>query len=131
MKVLFIGSNPSRASKTTLPMDISTRSRVTINKWLHGKTFNVAFVNIMDSPTDNNRPLSKIEMLKCLVSLKNKIELEKPDKIIALGQNASWVLIKLRIEHFAAPHPSGLCRKWNNSDFCQQFQIKLDEYLSV
>jgi len=51
------------------------------------------------------------------------------NKIITLGNFASNALKKLKIEHFAAPHPSGLNRLFNKPGFDNSVVYKLREYI--
>jgi hypothetical protein len=51
------------------------------------------------------------------------------DKIVALGVATGSVLSCLGIDHYTLPHPSGLNRKLNDSEYVNQKLNKCKEYL--
>jgi uracil-DNA glycosylase len=71
-------------------------------------------MNLIDRKIDNNKAISKSEIKQNLHQIKEKLELKLNSKIIALGKTASYGLTLAEVHHFALPHPSGLCRFWND-----------------
>lgn len=51
-------------------------------------------------------------------------------KIIALGNDVSQYFTKRGVEHFPAPHPSPLNRKFNDKDFEPAVINSLHSYLT-
>lgn len=113
-KVIVVGSNPSTGSPNNNPFDISTRSRRFIDEMFAGSIIQLSYANLVDYKTPNNKPLSKSEIKLNLENIKLKFKVEPEIKIIAFGKAASYGLALAGIEHFAMPHPSGLCRFWND-----------------
>lgn len=111
-KVLLLGSNPSEASPDISAFHSNTRSRIILDSWFSDIHANVSYANICDQRTPNNRPLRVSEIRECLPTLLDKIN--GFDKIVALGKTSSKALELAKIRHFAAPHPSGLNRFWND-----------------
>lgn len=132
-KILFIGSNPSQRSKTTLPFWHDTRSMLVLDQWIskldHEVISSLLFCNVSDMPTSNNRPLKVSEIKSNLATLQNKIDQMRPHKIIALGRTAEKALTLLRMHHYAMPHPSGLNRKLNDAKYVEEKINGLKNYL--
>jgi len=107
MKVLFVGSNPSQSSTSTLPFWQDSKSRKVIDGWMSNiiqdDQDSICFANVSDHPTDKNRPLKMREVRASLNYLLLKIEEIKPDRIVALGNTASTALTLLR---YAPPFAS-------------------------
>lgn len=49
-------------------------------------------------------------------------------KVIALGNVASEALIKINVDHFKLPHPSGLNRKLNDKKYVTRVLKECKEY---
>ena len=114
IKVTVVGSNPSSKSPDDTPFHPSTKSRRFIDDMFAGCNVELSYANIVDYKTANNKPLSKSEIKSQLDNIKSKF-IEDPNiKIITFGSAASYGLELAGIEHFAMPHPSGLCRFWND-----------------
>lgn len=127
-KILFVGSNPSQRSKSTLPFWHDTKSMIVLDKWIDAIGYDtissLLFCNVSDLPTPNNRPLKISEIKSNLSLLQAKIEQMQPQKIIALGKTAEKALTLLHIPHHAMEHPSGLNRNLNNKEY---MAVKLEE----
>jgi hypothetical protein len=79
-----------------------------------GTNFNVVYLNLVDTKIDGNKPLSKSLIKSELENIKLKFQSYSDSKIISFGNTASYGLDLAGIKHFALPHPSGLCRFWND-----------------
>lgn len=113
-KVLFVGSNPSTKSLDNSAMHESTRSRKTLNSWTSGIDIDVYFCNVVDHITENNKPISRKQIIANLENLLLKIRGFNCDHVVALGKSASYALHLVSIDHVEIPHPSGLNRKLND-----------------
>lgn len=114
MIVLFVASNPSRSSPTDEPMHPSTKSRQVLDSWLSGLDIEPVFVNLIDQPTENNKPLKIREVKPLYESIRNKIQQIKCDAVVALGCVSSRILTDLNINHESVPHPSTRNRVFND-----------------
>ena len=126
--VLLVGSNPSNASPDISDFHPSTRSRIILDQWFNGMAVNnISYTNVAAVRTPENRPLRISEIRRNLPRLQNITK--NYSKIIALGKTASKALSMLDIEHFAAPHPSGLNRQLNNKDYVAEMIQQLTLYI--
>ena len=118
MTVLFVGSNPSKKNADPSIPFKGTRSEDILKRWITDlNIFNYHFINVLDEITENNRQLTRKEIKNCIISLANKINSLKYDKIVALGNTASEALKLLKLTHFKMPHPSGRNRLLNSKKF--------------
>ena len=130
--IVFVGSNPSNASPDCSGFHLSTKSRRILDQWCHDIEINiddVLFINVCDTKTLQNKPLTIKQIRANLPILKDKLECISNSKIIALGRTAERALTLLRVDHFAAPHPSGLNRKLNDKEYVKQMISELKQYL--
>lgn len=125
-KVLIVGSNPSQKSPDLSAFHESTKSRKTIDGWFGDDGWYVAYDNLVDFQTENNKPLSKAELDANMSWIEENMRQWKRlgYKIVACGKGASRGLKLAKVEHFEMPHPSGLCRFWNNKE---KAQAKIEE----
>lgn len=118
--VLIIGSNPSVKSPTNEPFHKDTRSRKFVDNWFNdNKCWDVIYDNLIDKKIEGNKPLTTAELKEILPWIKENIGAYKSmgvKKIVACGKTASKGLTMASIEHFEMPHPSGLCRFWNDKE---------------
>ena len=114
IEIVLVGSNPSQTSPDNSAFHPSTKSRKFIDRIFAGSGYNMTYMNLIDHKTDNNKPISKSQIRQNLDQIKDKFELKTGAKIVALGKTASDGLALAGVAHFALPHPSGLCRFWND-----------------
>ena len=133
MKILFLGSNPSVKSATLEPFWKNTNSMATLSKWIEQLPLNdkveLHFLNISNTPTEENRPLRVSEIKSNLSRLEEDIIRLQPERIVALGRSAERALTFLGTSHYCMPHPSGLNRKLNDGDFMQEKIMGLQTYI--
>jgi uracil-DNA glycosylase len=133
--ILFLGSNPSKSSISTLPFWEDSRSRKILDSWLNkiqlDQSCSIRFMNVSDSPTENNRPLKMKEIRLESNRLNNLIKEIKPIKIVALGKTAEIALTMLQLPHLTMPHPSGKNFQLNDKKFVEEKIKRLGEYLAL
>ena len=61
-KILFIGSNPSSASKSTEAFSTDPVSGRILRTWVDGIEGTILYDNIVSQITENNHPLNQNEM---------------------------------------------------------------------
>ena len=127
MNVLIIGSNPSQRSVGINAFCPSTKYRQILNKWLEGLDVIIDFDNVSHYPTPGNRPLRISEIREAIPGLKQR--LTRYNKIIAVGKTAAKALDIAGIEHFKAPHPSGLNRFWNDKERAAKMIESIRDYV--
>lgn len=120
-KVLIVGLAPG-SSKIKKKSNSPTLKR--LDKWLGAcDVYLYSFVNLrtpglrFDSGTDIDETL----LQECLNGY---------NKIITLGNEVSQYFTKKGVEHFAAPHPSPLNRKFNDKTFEPALIKGLQSYLN-
>jgi len=127
--IVFVGSNPSKASITTIPFDADTKSFRILSGWMDASGIVdtiVVFRNVAHKPTPNNRPLKVSEIKECLPGLIES--LQGFTKIVALGKTAHRALCMANIPHLELDHPSGLNRKLNCPFYVDGIISKLRDY---
>lgn len=115
--VVLVGSNPSGKSPDCSAFHPDTKSRQFVDKWFD-KSWHIMYDNLVDFKTENNRQLSTAQIKKNLKWIvKNMEEYNRLGwKIVACGKIAAKGLTMAKVEHFEMPHPSGLCRFWNDKE---------------
>ncbi len=131
MKVVLVGSNPSVKSPDNSTFHIQTSSRIILDEWFRDIPCQMLFINISENKTPNNKPLTRNQIRNLLPGFKTRLDSLAGDRVIALGKTAEWALKELNIEHFACPHPSGLCRVWNDKDKADKIISNLRAYVST
>jgi hypothetical protein len=127
ISVLIIGSNPSQKSPDTSAFHPSTKSRKIIDSWFKDIPVDISFTNVIDRPTEKNRPLTQNEIMSGLPAL---IDLSKKyDKVVALGSSAGRAVDMGNIGHIKMPHPSGLNRQLNDGEWVRRKVLELTKYL--
>jgi hypothetical protein len=115
--VVLVGSNPSGKSPDCSAFHPATKSRQFVDKWFEDKDYHLVYMNLVDYKTEGNKPLKLSELDKDEIHSKfKKYTTYKDSHIISCGQTASKGLARAKIPHFAMPHPSGLCRFWNDKE---------------
>ena len=127
--IVFVGSNPSKASITCIPFDTDTKSFRILSGWMDAAGIVntvVVFRNVANTPTPNNRPLNVSEIKECLPGLTES--LQGFTKIVALGKTAHKALSMAGIPHLELSHPSGMNRKLNCPHYVNEQISKLRDY---
>jgi len=114
--IVLVGSNPSVQSPDLSAFHPDTKSRKFIDNIFKDTNFNIVYLNLIDIKINGNKPLSKSIIKLELENIKLKFQSYSDSKIISFGKTASEGLQLAGIEHFAMPHPSGLCRFWNDGE---------------
>jgi uracil-DNA glycosylase family 4 len=123
MRVLFVGSNPSRSQRDTSVPFAGARSQPRLDRWvtyiMSGVTnYSVQFANVSPTVTEGNRPLKVSEWQ--LDGLYRQITLFQPNVIVTLGKTAEKALLRLPFlskKNYALPHPSGRNRLLNDPEY--------------
>jgi uracil-DNA glycosylase len=131
MKVVFVGSNPSQSSSTTLPFWGDTNSDKVLFSWIKvlPNTNDYRLCNVKDIKTEDNKPLTLSQIKESLPELKSKIG--SATKIVALGKTAAKALTLLHVDFYEMPHPSGRNRKLNDKKYVEEKIKGLLEYLET
>lgn len=120
LKVFLIGSNPSIKSQSDFAFFLDTKSGQTLQRWISEIKADFHYGNVSATKTENNRPLTRVEIKTSLPTLLETIARNQPDKIVALGKAAHEALNLLKISHLEMPHPSGKNFKLNNKAYRDQ-----------
>lgn len=131
MKIVFVGSNPSRASIDETAFHKSTRSSEILYQWIRTIEGTKEFLNVSSIKTQNNRPLKLSEIKSSLPELARRLQEIRADHIVALGKTATKALTLLGERFFEMPHPSGMNRKLNDKVYMQQKIKELVEHCSA
>jgi hypothetical protein len=116
INIVLVGSNPSVQSPDLSAFHPDTKSRKFIDNIFKGTSFSIVYLNLVDIKINDNKPLNKSIIKSELENIKLKFQSYPDSKIISFGNTASDGLELAGIEHFAMPHPSGLCRFWNDRE---------------
>jgi uracil-DNA glycosylase len=116
-KILLVGSNPSIRSSTSEAFSSTTKSARILSSWIKDIDAEFIFINVTDIKTPNNRPLSKKEIKESLPFLYFNIKKLNANKYVALGKAAHIALTLLCLDHLEMPHPSGMNRLLNDSNY--------------
>lgn len=133
-KVVFLGSNPSERSSSTVPFWNDTKSLTILSGWIESieEAQNSYFMNVANYTTPGNRPLKTTEIKAELDRLRSEIDdLGENVKIIALGKTAEKALTLLGKSYYGMPHPSGLNRLLNDKAYVEEKVNGLKNYLSA
>ena len=131
--MIFVGSNPSWAATTSRAFDESTYSGKVLVGWtktLEGPNV-YRFANVCDKPTPNNRPLKTSEIKDNIAQLKVWLDSYGEGKIVALGKTAARALTLLQLPFYEMPHPSGMNRLLNDSEYVAQKLKGLREFIET
>lgn len=116
-RVLLVGSNPGQASPDNTAFHPATKSRQFVDRWLDD-SWHVVYDNLVNFKTAKNKQLSKSQIKENIEHIKHNIGAYRRMgyPIVACGKIASMGLTMAEIDHFEMPHPSGLCRFWNDKE---------------
>ena len=116
--VCIVGSNPSQASVDNTPFHEGTKSRKTIDSWFEPdeEVFYLKFMNVVNYKKVDNKALTTKEIKDAVPEIRNRFsELAAGKfKLVTVGKAAHTALTLADVNHFEMPHPSGLCRFWND-----------------
>ena len=130
-RALFIGSNPSQASKGNGAFDSSTGSGRTLHGWIEKAGVNISILhNLANQPTPNNRALTMKEIKGRLSMLKLVLHQHEGTPVVAVGKTAATALTLLGVSFYEMPHPSGLNRLLNDPEYVAGKINGLRDYLS-
>ncbi len=135
-RAIFVGSNPSAISNNTIAFDSSTKSGKLIREWNDAAGIDISYyINVANSPTPDNRPLKKSEVVSGLKRLKEEIDWyqgmnTEEVRLVAVGKTAALALTLLGLPYYEMPHPSGLNRKLNDPAFVAEKINGLRDYLN-
>lgn len=132
--IVFLGSNPSKASSSIVPFWHDTKSTKVLKSWISQLTLSsydrVVYMNVVNQPTPNNRPLKVSEIKAALPSLSEHLANIGASHIVTVGKTAAKAMTLLRCKHHAMPHTSGLNRQLNDKNFVEEKIKRLGEYLA-
>ena len=121
-KILILGHSPS--SKPYHPQK-GNPSINRLNRWLDECDVKIySFANLCAHHVPSLKKGTVDE-----TSIKNMCQ--SYNKIIGLGNEVKQCLTKMGIEHFPAPHPSPLNRKFNDKAYELNFINTLKSYLQI
>ena len=122
MKILVVGHSPGATDIRKRKNGSPTINR--LNRWLDACDVRIYSFTNLCAHHKVSLKLSDIDetfINECVNSY---------NKIIALGNEVSYYLKKLGVEHFSAPHPSPRNRKFNDKYFEPHIMNKLKEYIN-
>lgn len=112
---IFFGHSPPPKSPLVTPF-VGTPSGMRLSRWmglLGDPDWLWANVSPVHVETLTNLDPALLDRVKRLC----KEVVERGGSVVALGNEVSSVLKKLKVEHFTLPHPSFLNRKLNDSAY--------------
>lgn len=112
MRLLFVGQNPAYPNQDAWRAFEGTASGRRLNQWLYelGAT-EVTMINA--SPRLGRVTQSDVDPTIILGAILKY----HPVRVVALGRFAHEALVRLSVEHFTLPHPSGRNRKLNDKEW--------------
>ena len=131
-KVIFVGSNPSEKSPDLGAFHPKTQSGKRLQQWIEEAGISEAVsLNISNSKTTKNKPLTTLEAADLSYDLENRIRnhMEAGTKVVALGNTAEFALSYTDLEFLSMPHPSGRNRKLNDKVYANEQLEKLKKYV--
>lgn len=129
MKVLFVGQNPSKASRTPDVAFSDTRSRATLLAWLKRaglRLSDVSFINCFDKVGDVKKSDASLDKVFCAWARAGK------PIVVAVGRFA-WDALSSDERFscsFMLPHPSGRNRKLNDKKYVDDVLESFAAYLT-
>ena len=115
--VVLVGSNPGKQSPDCSAFHPATKSRQFVDKWFEDTDYHIIYMNLVDYKTEGNKQLKKSDL--CGEKIYSKFLRWKENDgahIVACGKTATMGLTMGAVPHFEMPHPSGLCRFWNDKE---------------
>jgi len=115
--IYFIGDKPSKHNIDPKVAFVGTQSYKTLLNWIYRMNLNINDITLYNVD-------SFVNQLQ-----QNKLELDEDDQVVALGKEAAIILNKHIIPHLKIPHPSGLNRKLNDTEFVNGFLKECKVYV--
>jgi dCMP deaminase len=115
-RIVFVGSNPSNDSPDNSAFHPDTATGKRVREWVHGLDIDVYLLNVHNHKTPMNRKLNKKETDDGLMRLGFELREIDPDLLVTVGETARRTLSMFQCKRHHMPHPSGLCRFWNDKD---------------
>lgn len=110
MRAVFVGDRPSKHNLDPATPFLGTRSWDRLEEW--GNRIGIDYYILRNQI---NLCMSDAELHR--------------NPVIGLGVSACKALTKLGIEHFCAPHPSGLNRKLNNKKYVDRMLQRCEAWI--
>ncbi len=102
--VLYVGDKPSRKNTNPDLAFVGTKSGETLKKWHKIIAPDMKWYKAVNTTSDDFQQIVREADLNDM-------------PIIALGNNAATALLKMKVEHYKLPHPSGRNRLLNDKDW--------------
>lgn len=129
--VTIVGSNPSNQSPDCSAFHPDTKSRKFVDKWFESYDYRFNYVNLVDEKTEGNKKLSRTKIKQNIWRI--KATLKEAPNMIACGKTAVLGLKMAGFEEgvhfFEMPHPSGLCRFWNDKKAGEEKVKEMHEWI--
>lgn len=130
MKILIVGSNPSRLNEDPSVPFVGSRSEPLLREWLQALgAHEYDFVNASDLVVGKGEVVTLSAVLKTANYDRLLEKATAADKVLALGAAASAACAKIDLEHFRLPHPSPLNRQINDGKFISTVLKQAKSYI--
>ncbi len=126
--VTIVGSNPSGKSPDNSAFHPETKSRQFVDEWFEEGGYDIEYINLIDHKTENNKQLKKSDIEVELTNIRRKLTNKR--NFIACGKIAAMGLNMAGANYFEMPHPSGLCRFWNDKEAGEAKVTEMKEWLN-
>jgi uracil-DNA glycosylase len=128
-KIVFVGSNPSKKSPDLSAFHPDTASGKMLRQWISDIPGEKVLINVADEVTQFNSSLSSKQIEQNIPSLRMKLAMITPDRIVAVGETAAKALRKMSSYSYTTiPHPSGLNRKLNDPRYVEEMLTNLKSF---
>lgn len=128
--IFLIGDTPSKKNYDPDIAFVGTTSYKRLLEWIYKLDIDISDVVMVNKDKVHKYSPNRyayehyVDHPECSVDI-----IPEKDKIIALGKNASKYLTKLKLEHHAMDHPSGLNQKLNDKKYVKEMLQHCREYL--
>ncbi len=104
--IYFVGDKPSKRNKDPQVAFVGTGSYKTLLEWFYRMNLSINDIMLYNSNA-------------FIEDIQDKVNPD--DFVVALGNEASKILIQHNVPHHKIPHPSGLNRMLNNNKQVKEF----------